>query len=140
MGGHRLSHLPVLETHRVRKHCQQTSVKREKVTTEYLSAITKGVQHKVNFLLRTTPDQEKTLQNTETLFTTKLIPNIIGRGPPSVTERSLFSLPLSKGGLKILSPEDRRNNLQWSKAVTAHLDVEDLDAGNIKMLNAYQDL
>ena len=76
---------------------------------------TKDVQHKLTFLSRTTPDMENTSQNTESLLTTKLIPNITGRGQRSATERSLFSLPLSKNGLNILPPEDRRNDLQWSK-------------------------
>ena len=74
----------------------------------------------------------KTLQNTESLLTTKLIPNITGRGQLSIAERSLFSLQLSKGGLNILSPEDRRNDLQWSKDVTSHLDEEDLTTAEAK--------
>ena len=75
---------------------------------------------------------ENTLQNTESLLTTKLIPNITGRGQLSMTELSLFSLALSKGGLNILSPEDRRNDLQWSKDVTSHLDEEDLTTAEAK--------
>ena len=89
-------------------------------------------QHKPTFLSRTTPDMENTLQNTESLLTTKLIPNITGRGQLSKAERSLFSLPLSKGRLNILSPEDRRNDLQWSKDVTSHLDEEDLTTAEAK--------
>ena len=95
-------------------------------------AFTKGVQHKLTFLSRTTPDMENTLQNTESLLTTKLIFNITGRVQLSIAERSLFSLPLSKGGLNILSPEDRRNDLQWSKDVTFHLDEEDLTTAEAK--------
>ena len=95
-------------------------------------AFTKGVHHKLTFLSRTTPNMENTLQNTESLLTTKLIPNVTGRGQPSVTERRLFALPLSKGGLNIFSPEDRRNDLQWSKAVTSHLDEENLTTAEAK--------
>ena len=75
---------------------------------------------------------ENTLQKTESLLTTNLIPNITGRGQLSIVERSLFSLALSKGGLNILSPEDRRNDLQWSKDVTSHLDEEDLTTAKAK--------
>ena len=67
---------------------------------------------------------ENTLQNTEYLLTTKLNPNITGHGQLCATERSLLSQPFSKGGLNILSPEDRRNDLQLSKAVTSHLDED----------------
>ena len=56
---------------------------------------------------------ENTRQITESLLTTKLIPNIISRGQPSVTERSRLFQLLSKGVLEILSPQDRTNNLQW---------------------------
>ena len=96
-------------------------------------AFTKGVQHQLTFLSRTTPDMENTLQNTESLLTTKLIPNIAVRGQFSIAERSLFSLPLSKCGLNILSPEDRRNDLQWSKDVTlTTADEEDLTTAEAK--------
>ena len=95
-------------------------------------AFTKGVQYKLTFLSRTTPDMKNTLQNTESLLTTKLIPDITGRGQLSIAERSLFSLLLSKGGLNILSPDDRRNDLQWSKDVTSHLDEEDLTTAEAK--------
>ena len=95
-------------------------------------AFTKGVQPKLTFLSRTTPDMENTLQNTESLLTTKLIPSTTGRGQPSVTERSLFSFSLSKGGLNIFSLEDRRNDLQWSKVVTSHLDEEDITTAEAK--------
>ena len=49
-------------------------------------AFTKGAQHKLTFLSRTTPEMENTPQNTEFLSTTKLISKITGRGQPSVTE------------------------------------------------------
>ena len=75
---------------------------------------------------------ENTLRYTESLLTTNLIPNITGRCQHSSTERSRFSLPLSKVGLKFLSPEDRRNDQQWSKAVTSHLDEEDLTTAEAK--------
>ena len=74
----------------------------------------------------------KTDCKTPNLSTTKLIPNITGRGQLPIAERSLFSLPLSKSGLNILSPEGGRNDLQWSKDVTSHLDEEDLTTAEAK--------
>ena len=53
-------------------------------------AFTTGVQRQLIFLSRTTPDMENTLQNTESLLTTKVIPNITGRGQQSATERSFL--------------------------------------------------
>ena len=34
-----------------------------------------------------------------------------------------------------LSPEERRNHLQWSKVVTSHLDEEDLTNAEVKQLS-----
>ena len=65
-------------------------------------ALTKGVQHKLTFLSRTTPNLTDVFENSETIIREKLIPNMTGQNPPSSPMRELLALPLRNGGLNIL--------------------------------------
>ena len=51
-----------------------------------------------------------------------LIPAITGRSYITDEERSLFSLPVRDGGLNIVHPENRVEELNWSRQVSACLD------------------
>ena len=88
-------------------------------------ALTKGVQHKLTFLSRTTPNLTDVFENSETIIREKLIPNMTGQNPPSSPIRELLALPLRNGGLNIMTPDDRTNDLTWSKEVSQHLSDED---------------
>ena len=44
--------------------------------------------------------------------------------------RKLLALPLRNGGLNIVTPDDRANDLTWSKEVRQHL--SDKDATNVE--------
>ena len=54
-----------------------------------------------------------------------------GQNPPSSPMRELLALPLRNGGLNIMTPDDRTNDLTWSKEVSEHLSDEDV--ANIKI-------
>ena len=53
-----------------------------------------------------------------------------GQNPPSSPMRELLALPLRNGGLNIMTPDDRTNDLTWSKEVSQHLSDE--DASNVE--------
>ena len=89
-------------------------------------ALTKGVQHKLTFLSRTTPDIDELLEDSEKIISEKIIPNITGQDRPTEPERKLFSLPLRNGGLNIMVPQDRKNDLRWSRDVASHLNSDDI--------------
>ena len=87
--------------------------------------LAKGVQHKLTFLSRTTPNLTDVFENSETIICEKLIPNMTGQNPTSSPMRKLLALPLRNGGLNIMTPDDRTNDLTWSKEVSQHLSDED---------------
>ena len=86
---------------------------------------TKGLQNKVTFLSRTTPNFIENLEETERKIKENLIPAITGRSDITDEERSLFSLPVRDGGLNIVHPEDRVEELNWSRQMAACLDNDD---------------
>ena len=92
-------------------------------------ALTKEVQHKLTFLSRTTPKLTDVFEKSETIIREKLIPNMTGKNPPSSPMRELLALPLRKGGSNIMTPDNRTNDLIWSKEVSQHLSHE--DAANV---------
>ena len=53
------------------------------------------------------------------------IPAITGRSNITDEERSLFSLPVRDGGLNIVHPEDRVEELNWSRQMAACLDNDE---------------
>ena len=122
---------------------------REKVTTEYqhqveklaiharkspqnlYHAFTRGIQNKLSFLSRTTPDMEPFLQETEKTISEKLLPVLTGKTTHTEEQRLLLSLPLKNGGLNILSPDDRAGDYSRSAALSECLNgMEPLAAEN----------
>ena len=89
-------------------------------------AFTKGVQNKLSFLSRTTPDTRPIFEATETILSNTLIPALTGRPRPSEDQRRIFSLPTKNGGLNIQLPEDHEHDLEWSHKMTACLDSDDI--------------
>ena len=81
---------------------------------------TKSLPNKVTFISRTTPNFVGNLEETE-----NLISAITGRNDITDKERSLFSLPVRDGGLNTVHPEDRVEDLNWSRKMTACLDNDD---------------
>ena len=90
-----------------------------------LHCFTKGLQNKVTFLSRTTPNFIENLEETERKIKENLIPAITGRSNITDEERSLFSLPVRDGGLNIVHPEDRVEELNWSRQMAACLDNDE---------------
>ena len=122
---------------------------REKVTTEYqhqveklsiharkspqnvYHAFTQGIQNKLSFLSRTTPDMGPFLQETEKTISEKLLPALTGKTTHTEEQRLLFSLPLKNGSLNILSPDDRAGDYTRSVALSECLNgMEPLAAEN----------
>ena len=68
---------------------------------EAYTCFTSGYKHKLNFCMRTIPNIGEDLKRIDEILTSKLIPAITGGIQPNDTERRLFSLPPSLGGLGI---------------------------------------
>ena len=79
----------------------------------------------MTFLSRTTPNFIENLEETERKIKENLIPAITGRSNITDEERSLFSLPVRDGGLNIVHPEDRVEELNWSRQMAACLDNDE---------------
>ena len=84
----------------------------------------KGLQNKVTFLSRTTPNFIGNLEETERKIKENLIPAITGKSNITDEERSLFSLPVRDGELNIVHPEDSVE-LNFSRQMAACLDNDD---------------
>ena len=91
----------------------------------YFHCFTKGLQNKVTFISRTTPNFIENLEETERKIKENLIPAITGRSDITDEERSLFSLPVRDGGLNIVHPEDRVEELNWLRQIAVCLDNDD---------------
>ena len=83
------------------------------------SCYTKGVQNKLSFLTRTTPEAFKKLDEIEKNLRQQLIPSITDK------DRNLFALPLRMGGLGLLSNTDFSKNYEWSRAICDLLENSD---------------
>ena len=70
---------------------------------------TKGVQEKLSFLTRTTPNTIENLEICEKIIKEQLIPNLIGKDTLSPQLREISSLPLKMGGLIIKLPSDHES-------------------------------
>ena len=79
------------------------------------SCLTKGVQSKLSFMTRKTPEIHLKLDGVENYTSEKHIPTLTGRDAPNETQRELLSLPLRMGGLNIQMPSDYSENFKWSK-------------------------
>ena len=88
------------------------------------SCYTKGVQKKLSFSARTTPNTTDNMQACEKILRENLIPNLIGKDNISHQLRDIASLPLKMGGLTIKLPSDFENSLELS-IKTSVLDTYD---------------
>ena len=86
---------------------------------------TKGVQEKLSFLARTTPNTTENMQACQKILQENLIPNLIGKDKISHQFRDIASLPLKMGGLNIKLPSDYEKLLEWSIKTSSVLDTYD---------------
>ena len=70
------------------------------------SCLTKGVQSKLSFMTRTTPEFHLKLDGVDNYISEKLIPTLTGRDAPNETQRQLLSISLRRDGLNIQMPSD----------------------------------
>ena len=78
-------------------------------------AYTRGMQTKLSFLTRTTPDMEEYLQEPEELIGESSILSLTGKKTVTTTDRILFFTG-EEWSPNITLPEDK-NNLRWSKSL-----------------------
>ena len=76
------------------------------------SCYTKGVQKKLSFLTRTTPEEFKKMDETEKNVRHQLLPSITGENHITDEDPNLFALPLRTRGLDILSNTDFSRNYE----------------------------
>ena len=67
---------------------------------------TKGVQEKLSFLARTTPNTMEILEICENIIKEQLLPNLVGKDTLNPQFHEISSLPLKRGGLNIKLPSD----------------------------------
>ena len=81
------------------------------------SSHTKGVQIKLSFLTRTTPEAIKKRMELKKNVRQQLLPSITGKNHITDEDRSLFALPLRMVGLDFPSNADFSRNYEWSQAI-----------------------
>ena len=94
------------------------------------SCYTKGVQSKLSFLTRTTPEAFKKMAEIEKNVKQQLLPCITGKNHITDEDRNLFALPLRilrMGGLDLLSNTDFSKNYEWSRAICDPLESSDTE-------------
>ena len=100
-------------------------------------AFTNGVQQKLTFITRTTPKSEDLIEKTEKFITDDLIPSLVSHPTYNEKYRKIFSLPVRKGGLSILLPEDRAHEYERSLKITKPFenmhDHTDIDAEQMQI-------
>ena len=89
------------------------------------SCYTKGVQSKLSFLTRLTPEAFKKIDENEKNVRHQLLPSITGKNHIADEDRNLFALPLRMGGLDLLSNTDFSRNYEWSQAICDPLENSD---------------
>lgn len=85
------------------------------------SCLTKGIQSKLTFLARTTPNFVSRLTCAEEIISRNLLPNITGRDQANENERSLLALPTRLGGMNVKTPMSYNHDYQWSKTMSEPL-------------------
>ena len=80
---------------------------------EYKS-FTNGLQNKLTFIARTTPNTDSLLREAEKIIDKNLIPSMLNHPSYNDRYRKVFSLPLKEGGVSILLHEDRANEYERS--------------------------
>ena len=91
------------------------------------SCYTKGVQNKLSFLTRTTPQAFKKMDEIEKKVRHQLLPSITSKNHITDEDRNLFALTLRMGGLDLLSNTDFSRNYEWSQAFCGPLENIDLE-------------
>ena len=86
---------------------------------------TKGVQEKLSFLARTTPNTMENLEICENIIKEQLLPNLVGKDILNPQFRQISSLPLKMGGLNIRLPSNHESYLEWSKETSLVLESQD---------------
>ena len=86
---------------------------------------TKGIQEKLSFLARTTPNIMENLEICENNIREQLLPNLVGKDTLNPQFREISSLPLKMGGLNIKLPSDHESYLEWSKKTSLVLESQD---------------
>ena len=77
-------------------------------------SFTNGLQHKLTFIARTTPNADSLLREAEKIIDKNLITSMLNHPSYNHKYRKVFSLPLKEGGLSILVSEDRANEYERS--------------------------
>ena len=77
-------------------------------------SFTNGLQHKLIFIARTTPNTDSLLREAEKINDKNFIPSMLNHPSYNDRYRKVFSLPLKEGGLSILLPGDRANEYERS--------------------------
>ena len=89
------------------------------------SCYTKGVQNKLSFLTRTTPEALKKKDENEKNVRQQLLPSITSKNHLADEDRNFFALPLRMGGLDLLSNTDFPRNYEWSQVFCDPLENSD---------------
>ena len=97
------------------KLVQKLAVHAKKSPQNVYHAFTKGVQNRLSFLSRTTPETTAIFHATETIVKERVIPALTGRSIPTDERRRIFWLPVKNGGLILQLSNDRDHDLEWSK-------------------------
>ena len=69
------------------------------------ACLTKGIQSKLTFMSRTTPDMHQHFDTIENHIKTELITAITGNANPYEAMRNSLALPLRNGGLNMQHPD-----------------------------------
>ena len=86
------------------------------------TALTFGIKHRWNFVLRTVPNISELLMPLETTIAQKLIPSLAGGRNPAELDRAIVALPPRLGGMGIPIPNEIADmEHQNSKKLTAKL-------------------
>ena len=83
------------------------------------------MEHKVNFITRTTPSSSALLETSEAIIRESIIPALTSRTEPLPIEREFFSLPLKSRGLRIDCPEHHHDDYELSKKLSEPLEDKD---------------
>ena len=117
----------------------ETEIEKTATLTEKLSKIaktspqnayfcyTKGVQIKLCFLTRTTPEVFKKMDEFEKNVRQQLLPSITGKNHITDEDRNIFALTLRMGGLDLLRYRDFSKHYEWSRAICDPLENSDTE-------------
>ena len=88
-------------------------------------SFTNGVQHKLTFISRTTPNCESLFEETEKIIKDELIPSLVNHNSYNDNFRNIFALPVREGGLNILQQGDRADDCARSNLLEDPLAMPD---------------